>query len=61
MYAFVTYVFPVDVDVLGLVLVLVVVEVVCVLCWRVNRVPPGPPPELQGKWSEGHEDGEAGT
>ena len=34
----------------------------CERCWcpllEVNRVPPGPPPELQGKGSDGHEGGE---
>ena len=28
---------------------------------RVDRVPPGPPPELQGKGSDGHEGGEGGA
>ena len=28
---------------------------------RVDRVPPGPPPELQGKRSDGHEGGEGGA
>ena len=61
MFAAVPYMLPVVLDVLG--------PRSCAwrrgACWcplqRVNRVPPGPPPELQGKGSDGHEGGEGGA